>query len=141
MSVDVNLVAVIVATLASFAVGFLWYMPSVFGETWRQLVKMDKKTMEKGPSPRAWMFTVFAALLQAYVLAHVTYLFHSVFNGQSWLISALMSAFWMWAGFQLPVFLTHDSFEHRRLKLTAINAGYQLVTLLVMGLVIGLMRY
>lgn len=137
MEVEVNIWAVLLATVSSFAVGFVWYLPSVFGEQWRKLIKMDKKTMDKGPANSAWVLTVFAALLQAYVLAHVTYLTFSFFSGDSFLSSALTTAGWMWLGFQLTAFITHDSFERRPLRLTAINAGNQLATLLAMGLVIG----
>jgi hypothetical protein len=137
MDVEINLIAVGLATVSSFVVGMIWYMPSVLGETWRNLIGMDKKTMDKGPKPRAWVFTVTAAFLQAYVLAYVTYLAFTVL-GNSWMESALLTAFWMWTGFQLSLLLTHDSFEQRRLKLTAINAGNQLITLGVMGLIIGL---
>ncbi len=139
MDIEVNYAAVVVAVLASFAVGMVWYMPAVFGESWRKLVKMDKKTMKKGPGGRAWALTVTAAFLQAYVLAHVTYMSYTVFNGDySWMTAAISSAFWMWLGFQLSMLLTHDSFEQRPLKLTLLNAGHQLLTLLAMGVVIGL---
>jgi hypothetical protein len=140
MNVEVNLLAVGGAVLASFVVGFVWYLPAVFGEQWRHMIRMDKKTMNKGPSPRAWLFTLVAALLQAYVLAYVTYIAHTFFANQSWLVSAVTTALILWVGMQLAVLLTHDSFEQRRLKLTAITAGNQLATLLAMALVIGLIK-
>lgn len=137
MDVEINVWAVLAATFVSFFVGFIWYMPSVFGEQWRKLIKMDKKQMEKGPSGRGWALTTLGAVLQAYILAHVSYLSFSFFNGTSFFESALTTAGWMWLGFQLSMLLTHDTFEQRRLSLTAINAGNQLLTLLGMGLVIG----
>lgn len=137
MDVEINIFGVLLATVMSFAVGFVWYMPKVFGEEWRTLIKMDKKTMDKGPDTSAWVKTTVGALLQAYVLAHVSYLSFSFFNGASFFESALTSALWMWVGFQLSVFLTHDSFEQRPLKLTILNAGNQLATLVAMGLAIG----
>ena len=137
MEVEVNIWAVLLATLMSFVVGFVWYMPGVFGEQWRKLIKMDKKTMDRGPGTSAWIKTAVGALLQAYVLAHVTYLTYSFFNGTSYFESALTTAAWMWLGFQLTAFLTHDSFERRPTRLTAINAGNQLATLFAMAIVIG----
>ncbi len=137
MEVNINMWAVLAASVASFLIGGIWYAPQVFGERWRKLIKMDKKTMDKGPGTQAWMLTVAGALLQAYVLAHVTFLTDSVVSGNSWMISALMSASLMWAGFQLSMLLTHDSFEQRPFALTALSAGNQLATLLAMGLVIG----
>ncbi|HMT18886.1 MAG TPA: DUF1761 domain-containing protein [Candidatus Saccharibacteria bacterium] len=138
MDVEINFWAVIAATFVSFVVGFIWYLPQVFGERWRKLVGMDKKTWEKGPGSRGWAQTVVGAFLQAYALAHVTYLSYVFFNGATFFNSALTTAGWMWLGFQLSLFLTHDSFEHKTSQLTAIKAGSQFLTLMGMGLVIGL---
>lgn len=141
MEVEVDFVAVLLAILSSFAVGALWYSKMAFGETWRELIKMDKKTMEKGPAPTAWVLTVIAAALEAYILAHVTYMSYTFFNAdRSWMSVAITTSIWMWAGFQLSMLLTHDSFEQRPLKLTIINAAHQFVTLLVMGIIIGLFK-
>lgn len=136
MEVEINVWAVVLATVSSFVVGMIWYAPPVFGEMWRKLIKMDKKTMDKGPQPSAWVLTVAGAAAQAFVLAHVTYLSY-VFFENSWMSSALMTALWVWVGFQLSMAVTHDSFEQRPMKLTALTAGNQLATLLAMGAVIG----
>jgi hypothetical protein len=139
MDVEINVWAVLAATVMSFVVGMIWYAPPVFGEIWRKLINMDKKTMQKGPEPSAWILTVFGAGLQAYVLAHVTYL-SFIFFGNSWMSSALTTSLWMWLGFQLSMALTHDAFEQRPLKLTMLTAGNQLATLLAMALAIGLLQ-
>ena len=137
MDIEINMWAVVAAALSSFAVGMIWYMPGVFGETWRKLVGLDKKAMKKGPGGRAWLLTVLAAFLQAGVLAHVAYLVYSFDADKSFASASIMAAVAVWAGFQLSLLLTHDSFEQRRLKLTMINATHQLVTLVVMGAIIG----
>ncbi len=41
-------------------------------------------------------------------------------------------------GFTAARFITHDAFEERPAKLTVKNIGNELVTLLLMGLIIGL---
>lgn len=139
MEVDINWAAVALATLASFVVGFIWYSPPVFGEMWRKLIGMKKETMQKGPAPTAWILTLLGAFLQAYVLAYVTYLSFTFFDN-SWMTTSLMTAFYMWIGFQLSMILTHDVFEQRPNKLTMLTAGNQLATLLAMGLVIGIFQ-
>ena len=112
-------------------------MPLRSKAQWRKLIKMDKKQMDKGPGGQGWVLTTVGAVLQAYILAHVAYLSFSFFNGSTFFESALTTAGWMWLGFQVSMLLTHDTFEQRPLRLTAINAGNQLLTLLGMGLVIG----
>lgn len=84
--------------------------------------------------------TVVAALLEAFTLAHVSYQSASFFSDMGWMSVTLTTAFWMWAGFQLSLILTHDSFEQRPLRLSIMTAAHQFVTLAVMGIIIGLFK-
>lgn len=136
MDVQVNLVAVVAAMISSMVVGATWYSQGVFGKTWMKLakIKMDKD----GPSPlKPMLITMVVSLITAYVLAHVAYLSHDYF-ANSFLQDSLTTAFWMWLGFTAARFVTHDAFEGRPSQLTLINIGNEFVTLMVMGLVIGL---
>jgi len=137
MNVDVNWLAVLLAAVSSMAVGAVWYARSVFGNTWITLAKLDKKFMEKG-NPVALVIAFLTSLVMAYVLAHVTFLAHDYFNN-SFLQDALSTAFWMWLGFTGLRFWMHDAFEGRPGKLTVLIAAHELVTIMVMGLIIGLM--
>lgn len=139
MEVDINVWAVLGAFVASMVVGSIWYSKPVFGRTWMKLVGLDDKKIQAGGF-KPFVKMVPAALLQAYVLAHVTFLSAYFFADNTWMEAALSTAFWMWAGFQLSAFMTHDAFELRPTKLTIINAGNQLATLLAMGLVIGWLK-
>jgi hypothetical protein len=139
MDVQIEILAVVLATISSFVVGFVWYAAPVFGNTWMKLVGLKESDIKMGPGTSAWFRTVLAAALQAFVLAHVTYLSYSFFD-YSWMEAALSTAFWLWLGFQLSMVMTHDAFEQRPLKLTMLNAAHQLATLLVMGIVIGLFK-
>lgn len=136
MEVQVNMWAVVLATVASMVVGGVWYAKPVFGKTWQSLVGLKDSEMKNGAT-----FALFQALvcgfITAYVLAHVTYLSNSFFVGDSFMKSALQTAFWVWLGFQATAIVTHNAFEQRRKKLTLMTLANQLVTLLVMGFVIG----
>ena len=138
MEVEVNWLAVLLATASTLVVGSIWYTPAVFGKTWMKLVKIDKKkAAENGIKPI--LITVVVSFMTAYILAHVTYL-SNVYFANSWLYDSLMTAFWLWLGFVAARMITHDVFEGRPLKLTVINVAHELVTLMVMGLVIGLLQ-
>jgi len=50
----------------------------------------------------------------------------------------VLTALVLWAGFTAARFVTHDAFEGRPVGLTVLNCAHELVTLLVMGLLIGL---
>ena len=135
MEVDINPLAVVLAMLSSMAVGSIWYARSVFGNTWIKLAKIDTSKNTSVFKPIAT--TIVVSLVTAYVLAHVTYLSNQFF-GHSFLQDALTTAFWMWLGFTAARFITHDVFEGRPHKLTLLNIGNEFVTLMVMGLIIGL---
>lgn len=136
-NVDVNYVAVVLAALSSFVVGMVWYSKPVFGAQWMKMVGMTEEKSKKGMA-KAMSMSLVAALLAAYVLAHVIFLSHQFF-GNSFLQDALSTALWVGIGLQASVIVVHDSFEQRRKKLTLMNIGNQLVTVLVMGLIIGLL--
>lgn len=136
MDVQVNLIAVVAAMISSMVVGATWYSQGVFGKTWMKLAKI--KIDKDGPSPlKPMLITMLVSLITAYVLAHVAYLSHDYF-ANSFLQDTLTTAFWMWLGFTAARFVTHDAFEGRPSQLTLINIGNEFVTLMVMGLVIGL---
>ncbi len=138
MDVQVNMWAVLLATVSSMVVGSIWYAKPVFGTTWGKLVKLSDKQMQQGAG-RAMMQAVVAGFLTAYVLAHVTYLANRFYGG-SFMNDALITAFWMWLGFSATTIVTHNAFEQKPPKLTVLAVGNQLVTLLVMGLIIGWLK-
>lgn len=136
MDVEVNYLGVLLAAVSSMIVGGIWYAKPVFGNKWAKLVKLSDKDMQKGAA-KALSLTFLLSLVTAYVLAHVTYLSNQFF-GNDYLQDAVTTAFWLWLGLTAARMLTHDLFEQRNNKLTMMNLGNELVTLLVMGLTIGL---
>ena len=139
MDVEVNYLAVFLAAASSMVVGSIWYAPSVFGNTWMKLAKVDPK---KQSSPKAMTIlmggTFLVSLVTAYVLAHVIFLADQFFIN-SFLNDALNTAFWVWLGFVATRIVTHNTFDQRPGKLTWLALGNEFVTIMVMGLVIGLM--
>jgi ABC-type Fe3+ transport system permease subunit len=136
MNVEVNWLAIVLATLSTMVVGSVWYTPKTFGKQWEKLARIDPKNRPK--AGKAIGITLVVSFISAYVLAHVTFLSHNFF-GNSFLQDALSTAFWAWLGFTAARFITHDAFENRPWKLTLMNVAHELVTFMVMGLVIGLL--
>lgn len=140
MEVVVNYVAVLLASVASMIVGFLWYSPMLFGNIWAKLkgytsqsLKVEQKKMGK-----YYLISFVLALLTAYLLSHVMMMSLAFYN-HGIMQTALSSAFFMWLGFVMPVQVTSQIFGEKKWKLLLIDSGYQLVSLLFMGIVIGLM--
>lgn len=135
MSIDVNFWAVLLAGISAMVVGTLWYSPMVFGDVWRKTVKLDKKKMQT-EMVQTMIITFFAALVTALTIAIITFLYNQ-FYGHSFLEAGVITAIWLWIGINTPAILSGSLFEQRRKKAILINVGNQLVTLVVMGLIIG----
>lgn len=138
MEIEINYLAVLLAGLSTMLVGFVWYTPKVFGNTWMALtkVKMDRKMSQKDTAV-LYGGALLTSLITAFVLAHVAFLAHHFYGG-SFLSHALSTGFWLWLGFTATGLYSHDSFEGRSPKLTALNAAHELAAIMVMALIIGL---
>jgi hypothetical protein len=139
MDVQVSAAGVILAAISSMAVGSIWYAKPVFGNIWIKLAKV-KTNDDQGKMWALLPATFIASLITAYVLAHVSYLSYKFFGG-SFLSDSLTTAFWLWLGLTAARILTHDLFEGRPNKLTLITVSHELVTLMLMGLIIGWVGY
>lgn len=65
----INYLAVLVAIVLQFVLGFLWYGP-LFGESWMGMVGLDMATIEANPaSAGIWISNVISAALGMFVLA------------------------------------------------------------------------
>jgi len=134
MGLEVNWLAIGLASLSTLVIGSLWYAPKAFGSTWEELARIDKEHQAK---PVVTILTAFVAgIVTAYVLAHLIYLSHAFFKN-SLLQDAISTAFWVWLGLAACRFITHDSFEGRPRFLTLITIGHELLSLVVMAAIIG----
>lgn len=135
---DINIVAVIVTTLVAFAIGAIWYSVlfqkqwmEITGATKRSPEEMKKMQKEAGPF---YLLQFIVTLLQVYVLAHV------IQNIPE--ISGVEVALWVFAGFILPTLfgaVMWTGIEKRLMKKQImIQLGCQAVTLVAMGLILGM---
>ena len=137
MELDINWLAVVVATIASMVVAGVWYQDFAFGLPWKKMTKIDAKRAKKaGNAPMLVVLVV--NFLTAIILAMSIAIVAAHFGSFSiWL--ALATGIVVWLAFSATTLLTHNLFEQKPLKLTAINNGYQLVMFVVMALIIVLM--
>lgn len=143
MEIQINWWAVVLATVVAMVIGMVWYAKPVFGRSWIKLTGRSEKDLDSmGSSMLPIALAVLGNLIAAWVLAHLVFLSHFFYASKdySWLSSSLLTAFFVWLGFQVTLIMIHDSFEGRRKKLMAMTAVNQLVVLLAMGLVIGLLK-
>lgn len=135
MNVDINLWGVLLAGVSSMIIGMVYYSNAVFGKTWKKLAKIDEKRFQK--EMLSVMPLVFgAALVTAYVVAYVTFLYHTFFR-TSWVGAGLVTALILWLGVSATTTFVHNSVDQRSSKLTVISVGNRLLSILAMGLIIG----
>jgi hypothetical protein len=136
MSVHISLWGVLVSAISAMIIGTIWYSPAVFGKQWMKIIGLTDKDMKKSVNAVMTMMVV-VSLLTAYVMAHFIVYTHA-YAGGSWVSAGIQTALWAWLGISLTTILAHGLFEPRDKKVLYINAGNRLVTLLAMGLIIGL---
>ena len=136
MDIAINYVAVLVAAVASFVIGWAWYSPLLFVKPWLRSRGKDPEMVMKTGMQMPWgtMATEFVStLVVAYVLARFSVLLGVV----SWQ-GAFHLAIWLWLGFQATLLMGAVLWEEMTWQHYAISAGRWLVSLVVMSLILGL---
>lgn len=131
----INIWAVLLATLSSLAVGFVWYSRPVMGNRWMRLSGISEEAVAMS-AIGAYAATIVSSFVTALVLAGAASISQAYYGGGS-LTNALVTGVILWAGFTAARFVTHDAFDRRPPALTLLNTGYELVTVVVMALIIG----
>jgi hypothetical protein len=89
-------------------------------------LKGKKKDMNQ-----VYILLTVASLVMAYVFAQVVAVF-----GATTLMDGIVTGFWMWLGFIATTSLNPVLWEKKSWTLFGINAGYYLVALALMGVVL-----
>jgi hypothetical protein len=121
----VNFVAILIAAVVHIVLGYVWYLPMVFGKRYEAATG---RTLGN-PTPMTIGYMVVAALLAAYGLG-------LLFGGVGIVNGAVWGAL-IWLYFVVPVSAAAVFFEGRSWMWWAITAGYWLVGLALMGAIVG----
>lgn len=131
----INIWAVLVATLSTFLVGWLWYGP-LFGKAWLSAVGMNEEEIQKGSMGKIFGLTFIFEFIMAFNLA--MFFYGSPEAAET--ITAASGAFYGfltgfgWVFFALAV---NSLYEQKSWKYIFINGGYWTVTFTLMGLILG----
>jgi hypothetical protein len=129
---NIHYVPVIVAAVIGVGVGFVWYAPWAFGKRFIASIP-NAETREKKAMAPIFTMTAIMTLITAFVLAA---LFNSLVVTSIWGI--LLTALLVWLGFSVPLKLYDYLFGADKLAYFWIAIGYELVTIIVMSLIIGI---
>ena len=121
--------AILVATVAAFALGWLWYGP-LFGEAWLKAVGKTAEEIE--PSPRPFIITFFTTLLTCIVLA-------ALMNGLDMmnLTGGIALGAMTGIGFIAASQASDNAFCGWGMPLFLILSGYRVVFNILMGAILG----
>lgn len=136
MPANFDVVPVLIAALAAFAVGGAWYSPALFANAWMSGhgYSAEKMVAMRATNPPVRTMTItFVSLI---VMAGVLELL------MEWLRirgvkPGIGFAVLLWLGFTATVTMISNVFSDKPLRVFLIDSGYQLVALAIMGGVIG----
>lgn len=128
---SINWLAVLVAALASFIIGALWYGP-LFGKKWMELNGFTKENIQEGA------LSMPVIMVVNYVATALAALAIAMFIG-----AEADASFGIFAGIMIAIFWIGTSrlndvlYEKKPMGLFWINLGYNLVIYAIMGGVLG----
>ena len=162
----INFIAVLIAAVVPMVLGFIWYNPRVFGKAWMEATGM---TPEKGKQSNmavvfgvSFVMSFFLAFAIQFMVVHqyhVGSLFYKLpiddaatpegalykqimdLLGGSWRTFKHGALHGFIGGFMiaLPIMCTNALFEQKGFKYIAVNAGYWIVAMTIMGGIISSM--
>jgi hypothetical protein len=132
--VPINLWGIGAAVLAAWVVAGLWYSPLLFIGPWAEMSGVDGAKFRAG-LPRAIVVDLISFAVMALILDQVLHAWGALTIG-----AAVFCTFLLWLGFVAVTLLHSMTYEHRPLRYFAINAGYRLVSMVAMGVVLAVLR-
>lgn len=134
--IEVTLIPILAAGIASVLLGMAWYHPKVFGAAWMRMSNITPEMAEKGKRrmPLLALVGLAAAMLVAWVMNYIGILF-GVYD----IVGAVVLGFWCWVGFVAPTMLGMVLWEQKPFRLYIINSAYWLASFVVMAIVLLLL--
>ena len=132
---DLNWLAVLVAALAYFAIGALWYAPPVFGKMWMAAGGMAMPEAGTRPSPTIYLTPLVGSVLSAIALGMLAEATDTETLQQGIALGLVVAI-----GFAVSITFVTAQFESEKPKPMvwgAVNAGYHVVGNLVAAIIIA----
>lgn len=128
----VNYWAVLVAGVAYWVLGAIWYAGPLFGNAWTKGIGKTKEQAKADSAPINWLWALLGSLVAAYGIARVMY-----FAGGNSVGFGIEVGLLVGVCFVFATLFVHDRMEKRPFWLTLVNSLYAIIGLGVVGLIIG----
>ena len=133
---SINWLAAIAAGLSSFLVGGIWYSRSVFGNAWMADSNLSEEQIKQGSKGKIFGFTALFSLIMAVNLAMFLVDTPGHITDVKWgAMAGFLAGIWTFCAIAI-----HSLFELKSWRHIFINGGYSIVSLTLMGAIIGLWR-
>lgn len=126
----VNWLAVVLAALAGFVVGGIWYGP-VMGKKWMGAVGLTEEQLKQSNMSLIYGGAFAFSLLASWTLAHT----FATYAADLSVSVKVLTAFGVALGFIVPAIGTNYLFSQKSRTLFLIDAAYWLLFYIAMGLV------
>lgn len=127
---SINWLSALTASLASFAIGSLWYSPLLFNKVWSKEVGLDEEKMKSANMPIIFGLTFVLQFVAAIALDWVIGPTATISKGLG--VGVFVALAWI-----ATAFATQYLFTQKSLRLFLIDAGYYFVLYGVMGVILG----
>jgi Protein of unknown function (DUF1761) len=126
--------AVIVAAVAHFVLGAIWF--TALSKPWQTAIgKTMEELTREGSAPNGYVVAFVANLIIAWVLGRLM-----IATGKTTALGGMALGALLWLGFTGTTMATEFAFEARSLEAFAIIASYPLVGMIIMGAILGAWR-
>ena len=126
----INVLVVFAATIAANLLGGFWYSPFFLGKPWRAALHMGPASAEMSNSIGVFISGFMLHLISASMLA-------ALLGPSAGGLVGIQLGSLIGFAFVFTAMGTTNLFEHRSLVLILINSGYHVVSLGLMGFIIG----
>lgn len=158
---NINFLAILVAALVPMVMGFIWYNPKVFGNAWKNAAGVTDEKMKNANMPVifivSFILSFFLAFAMQFITIHQLGVFGTLAGDPTIMDPTTESGKWfaefmakngsnfrtfkhgMFHGtiagimIALPILGTNALFERKGFKYIAINCGYWIITMMIMG--------
>jgi hypothetical protein len=128
-----NWLAILIAGFSAFMIGGLWYSKPLFGDAWMTDSNLTTDQIKTGNKGKIFGFTAVFSLLMAFNLAMFL---SGAKTDVAWGAEAgFLAGIWTFCAIAI-----HSLFELKSWRYIFINGGYSVVSLTLMGTIIGVWR-
>ncbi|NVK05752.1 MAG: DUF1761 domain-containing protein [Flavobacteriia bacterium] len=131
---EIDWLAVVLGTVSTFVLGFIWYNPKVFGKAWQKAAGISDEEMNN----TSGMAKIFGT---SFVLTFIMALMLSYFiHEDADMSSAIRHALYIGLGIVTMALGVNAMYERKGFAYIIINGGYQTASIVIIAVILTVMR-